>query len=494
MTITTPSELISDRRLSILSIVLLLGAMTSILDTTIVNVALDQFHTIFRASVADTQWVSSGYLLALAGVIPLTGWAVERFGARTIWMSAVALFLLGSILCGFAWDLPSLIGFRVLQGIGGGMILPVTMTILTQAAGPARLGKAMATIALPAQLAPILGPIIGGALIDSVGWNWLFFVNVPLCIVALVFAPRFLPADERDRAHRLDIRGFLLLTPAMIALAYGISESGSSEAFAALSSWLPLTIGALLMVCFAIYSLRTRRTPLVDVRVFGRRSFGLASVIVFVGGFSNFAAVYLLPQFYQIVRGESPFTTGLLLIPQGLGTIAFILLQRRIGSSIDVRIVVATGIVLSVIGLLPFTMIGATGGEPLLLLGQFVRGFGVGASTLPIMTIAFASLNRSEIPRASSAFSIVQRVGSPFGVTVVAVILQALLTATTATAGGAGAGVASPVTGAFAATFWWVILFSAVPLVLAFLLPSLKKTSSEAEQRAEQTAVAAAEA
>lgn len=484
MTTTTSSAPVSDRRLTILSIVLLLGAMTSILDTTIVNVALDQLHTIFHASVADTQWVSSGYLLALAGVIPLTGWAVERFGARTIWMSAVAFFLLGSILCGFAWDLPSLIGFRVLQGLGGGMILPVTMTILTQAAGPSRLGKAMSTIALPAQLAPILGPVIGGALIDSVGWNWLFFVNVPLCIAALVFAPRYLPADERNGAHRLDIAGFLMLTPAMIALAFGISESGTSEAFARLSSWLPLAIGAALLITFTIYSLRTHRSPLVDVRVFRRRSFGLASIIILVGGFSNFAAVYLLPQFYQVVRGESAFSTGLLLIPQGLGTIAFILLQRRITSAIDVRFVVAGGIVLSVIGLLPFTLIGANGSEPMLLLGQFVRGFGVGASSLPIMTIAFASLSRAEIPKASSAFSIVQRVGSPFGVTVVAVILQSLLTVTT-TGGSMGGGAA--VAGAFASTFWWVILFSAVPLVLAFLLPSLKKTTSEAEARAESS-------
>ena len=482
MTTTTPLAPVSDRRLTVLSIVLLLGAMTSILDTTIVNVALDQLHTIFHASVADTQWVSSGYLLALAGVIPLTGWAVERFGARTIWMSAVALFLLGSTLCGFAWDLPSLIGFRVLQGLGGGMILPVTMTILTQAAGPSRLGKAVATIALPAQLAPILGPVIGGALIDSVGWNWLFFVNVPLCIAALVFAPRYLPADERNSAHRLDIAGFLMLTPAMIALAYGISESGTSEAFARLSSWLPLAIGAALLITFTIYSLRTHRSPLVDVRVFRRRSFGLASIIILVGGFSNFAAVYLLPQFYQVVRGESAFSTGLLLIPQGLGTIAFILLQRRITSAIDVRFVVAGGIVLSVIGLLPFTMIGSDGSEPMLLLGQFIRGLGVGASSLPIMTIAFASLSRAEIPRASSAFSIVQRVGSPFGVTVVAVILQTLLSATT-TGGSVEGGAA--VAGAFAATFWWVILFSAVPLVLAFLLPSLKKTTSEAEARAQ---------
>jgi EmrB/QacA subfamily drug resistance transporter len=227
---TTPQEsgLVSDRRLNLLSVVLVLGAITTLLDTTIVNVALEHLHQVFHASVADTQWVSSGYLLALAGVIPLTGWASERFSTRTVWMTAVGLFLGGSVLCGFAWSLQSLIGFRVLQGLGGGMVLPVTITILTQAAGPDRMSRAVAAIALPGQLAPILGPVIGGAIVDSVSWHWLFFVNVPICILALILAPKLLPADRRNRGQRLDVRGFLLLTPGLVSLAYGISEAGSA--------------------------------------------------------------------------------------------------------------------------------------------------------------------------------------------------------------------------------------------------------------------------
>jgi len=458
MSIDTAPETITDRRLNALSIVLLLGAVTSILDTTIVNVALHPLSEIFHASVAATQWVSSGYLLALAGVIPLTGWAVERFGARTVWMTAIAVFLLGSVLCGVAWNLPSLIGFRVLQGIGGGMILPVTLTILTQAAGPSRLSKAMAAIMLPAQLAPILGPVIGGLIITSINWNWLFFVNVPLCIVALALAPKFLPSDVRHPGHPLDWRGFLLITPGLIALAYGISNA--AQGFDALDAWLPMAVGAVLIVGFVWYALRARRSPLVDVRVFAQRSFGLASVITFVSGFSSFASMFLLPVFYQELRGDSALTTGLLLIPQGLGTIAFLGVQGRL-KQLDPRILVAGGVALTMIGLLPFVFSGSSGNDVLLLVGQFVRGFGIGASMLPIMTLAFAGLARAEVPRASAAFNIVQRVGAPFGVTVVAVILQALA------AHGSGA---AHVTAAFQTTFWWVIAFSLVPLALAFLL------------------------
>ena len=471
MTSTTPHPYISDRRLNLLSIVLILGAITTILDTTIVNVALDQLHVTFHATVADTQWVSSGYLLALAGVIPLTGWAVERFGSRTVWITAVSLFLFGSVLCGCAWDLPSLIGFRVLQGLGGGMVLPVTITILTQAAGPARIGRAMAAIALPGQLAPILGPVIGGSIVDSISWHWLFFVNVPLLLVALILAPKFLPADHRDRASRLDVPGFLLLTPGLVALAYGISNAGTVDAFAATTAWLPMLIGLVFIAVFAVYSLRTTRTSLIDLRVFGRRSFGLAGAITFVSGFSMYAAMFLLPLFYQQVRGETAFATGLLLIPQGVGTMLFIVLQGRILAHLDTRLVIAGGVVLTLIGTLPFAFVGATGYSVLLLAGQFVRGFGIGAG-IPIMTLAFASLSRAEVPRASAAFSVVQRVGAPFGVTVIAVLLQGYI------ARGAvdGASMAS----AFGSTFWWVFAFSAVPIVLAFFLPSTKRPKAAA--------------
>jgi EmrB/QacA subfamily drug resistance transporter len=476
----------SDRRLNLLSVVLLLGAMTSILDTTIVNVALDHLHAVFHASVANTQWISSGYLLALAGIIPLTGWAAERFGARRVWMTAVAVFLLGSVLCGLSWNLESLIAFRVLQGIGGGMILPVTITILTRAAGPARLSRAISAIAIPAQLAPILGPVIGGALIGSVSWRWLFFVNVPLCVAALVLAPRFLPHDERNPGQRFDLAGFLMLTPGLVALALGISEAGRSGGFGEVEAWLPTLGGAVLLALFAVYSLRTKQAPLVDVRPFGRRSFGLASMITLVGGFSTFAVMFLLPLFYQQIRGESPFTTGLLLIPQGLGTITFVLANKRLSAVMPTRFIVMAGGAVTMLGILPFTMAATSGNDVLMLVGQFLVGVGGGSILLTIMTLAFADLDRSEIPRAGAAFSVVQRVGAPFGVTVVAMLLESALAHAAPTASAAA--------GAFGQTFWWVFAFGTVPVVLAVFLPGRGAEAGRTPEAGPEAGPAAANA
>ncbi len=461
----TTAEPVSDRRLTLASVVLVLGAMTTLLDTTIVNVALPHLHAVFHASVASTQWVASGYLLALAGVIPLSGWASERFGSRTVWMTAVGVFLVGSVLCGLAWSLPSLIGFRVLQGIGGGLVLPVSISILTQAAGPERLARALAAIMVPAQLAPILGPVVGGAIVDAVSWRWLFYVNVPLCLAALALAPRFLPDSPRS-VHRLDVPGFLLLTPGLVSLAYGISEAADAGGFTATRVWGPVTAGVVLVAGFAVYATRAVR-PLIDVRLFTRRNFGLASVITLAAGFSSYAAMFLLPQYFQVARGDSALHTGLLLIPQGLGTITFVLL-RKVVRRVDTRYVVAGGIALTMIGILPFALAATAGATVLLLAGVFLQGLGVGAVLFPIATLAFTGLARPEMPRASAGFSVVQRVGAPFGVTVVAILLQRSL------AHAAAHGTA--ITAAFGPTFWWVLAFSAVPLALAFLLPSLDRT------------------
>src|SRR4051794_12108991 len=187
----------------------------SILDTTIVNVAIETLGRELGSSLSAIQWVSTGYLLALATVIPLTGWAMERFGGRNTWMLSVALFLVGSTLCGLAWSTTSLIFFRVLQGFGGGMIMPVGQAILAQAAGPQRMGRIMSVIGVPTLLAPILGPVIGGLIVDNASWRWIFFVNVPVGLIALALAYRILPRSEarRERSAPLDVTGLALLSP-----------------------------------------------------------------------------------------------------------------------------------------------------------------------------------------------------------------------------------------------------------------------------------------
>jgi MFS family permease len=219
--------------------------------------------------------------------------------------------------------------------------------------------------------------------------------------------------------------------------------------------------GASALVAFASYSLAAKHPTLIDVRVFARRSFGLSSVITFVGGFSPYALMFLLPLFYQQIRGETVLDTGLLLIPQGLGTMLFLVLSGRLAARLDGRFIVAGGVILTMIGVLPFALAGAHGGEALLLAAQFIQGIGLGATTLPVMTLAFASLSPAEAAPGSAAFSVVQRVGAPFGVAVIAVILQGHL---------GHAITAADALGAFTSTFWWILGLSAVPLFLAFFI------------------------
>src|SRR5689334_6011785 len=209
-----------DRETLIVAGVVLLGAVMSILDTTVVNVAIDQLAVAFHSSLTTIQWVITGYTLALAAVIPVTGWAADRFGTKRIYMWSLVLFTLGSVLSGLAWSAESLIVFRVLQGIGGGMIMPAVMTIMTKKAGPHRMGRVMGVLGVPMLIAPILGPILGGWLVDNASWRWIFFINVPIGIVAIALALRVLDRDEPQAGHKLDWLGMALLSPGLTALIF----------------------------------------------------------------------------------------------------------------------------------------------------------------------------------------------------------------------------------------------------------------------------------
>src|SRR4051812_26318880 len=193
-----------DRRILTIASVVVLGAIMSILDTTVVNVAINTLARDFHTTLPTIQWVATGYTLALATVIPLTGWGAERFGTKRLYMTSITLFVLGSVLSGLAWSSGSLIAFRVLQGFGGGMIMPAGMTILTRAAGPHRVGRVMAVIGVPMMLGPIFGPVLGGWLVDSASWRWIFFINVPIGAIALFASARILEKDVSQPGHKLD--------------------------------------------------------------------------------------------------------------------------------------------------------------------------------------------------------------------------------------------------------------------------------------------------
>ncbi|HET7572751.1 MAG TPA: DHA2 family efflux MFS transporter permease subunit [Gaiellaceae bacterium] len=348
-----------DRSIWILASVVVLGAIMSILDTTIVNVALDTLARDFHASLSTIQWVTTGYLLALSIVIPLTGWAVCRFGAKRVWMVSVSLFLLGSVLCGIAWSVGVLIGFRVLQGIGGGMIMPVGQTILARAAGPQRMGRVMSIVGVPMLLGPVLGPVIGGLLVEYTSWHWIFYVNLPIGAVALALAFRLLPRAEVDREERLDLRGLLLLSPGLALLVFGLSEAGSHGGFGSARTVVGMSVGAVLILAFVLHASGRGARALLDVRLLRDRAFGAVAATSFLFGIAIFGVMILLPLYYQVVRGEGALAAGLLMAPQGVGAAMAMPVAGRLTDRIGAGRVVPVGLTIAIAGTFAYTQVGA---------------------------------------------------------------------------------------------------------------------------------------
>src|SRR3954449_5609553 len=271
-----------DREILKVASVVVLGAIMSILDVTVVNVAIKTLAVDFKTTLPTIQWVATGYTLALATVIPLTGWAADRFGTKRLYMTAIALFVAGSVLCATAWSIGALIGFRVLQGLGGGMLMPLGMTIMTRAAGPHRMGRLMAILGVPMLLGPILGPILGGWLIQVASWHWIFLINVPLGVVALIYAWFALARDSAKRSESLDLVGVALMSPGLALFLFGVSSLPAENGdFGAPRVWLSMLIGVLLMGAFVWHSFRPEH-PLLDLRLFRNRNLTVSIVTMFL--------------------------------------------------------------------------------------------------------------------------------------------------------------------------------------------------------------------
>jgi EmrB/QacA subfamily drug resistance transporter len=466
------------------AVVVVVGAIMSILDTTIVNVALESLARDLDAPLSTIQWVATGYLLALATVIPLTGWAAERFGPRSVWMSVVAGFVATSALCGAAWSAESLIAFRVLQGLAGGMIMPIGMITLAQAAGPQRVGRVMSVVGVPMLLGPVLGPVIGGLLVTHLSWRWIFYVNLPIGVVGLVLAARLLPPERAegrsaDGPGRLDWRGLLMLSPGVALVVFGLSEV-STHGSVSLVLLLPVLLGAALVGAFVVHALRTE-APLVDVHLFRGAGFSAAAATVFLVGAALFGALLLLPLYFQVARGQSALQAGLLMAPQGLGAALGMNRAGRLTDRIGGGPVVVAGLLMLLLGTVPFTQVRADTPYWLLEAALVLRGVGLGFTMMPAMAAAYATLERHEIPRATPMLNVVQRVGGSIGTAILAVVLQQQL----AQVAGVGLDAAqagprpssSALAAAFAHTYWWALAVTAIALVPALVLARTQRAA-----------------
>ena len=458
------------------AIVVILGAIMSVLDTTIVNVALHDLSTDLHATLGGIQWVITGYLLSLAAVIPVTGWAVRRYSARRLYLIALVVFTAGSALCALATSSGELIAFRVLQGVGGGMLTPIGQMILVKAAGPRNLPKVMSFIGVPIVLAPVFGPTLGGLLLQTIGWQWIFLVNVPVGALALVMALRLLPHDEAGttQAGRLDVVGLMLAAAGVVGITYGLSDSETAGSLTSSSVLLPVLAG---LVLLALFVTRTRRSdhPLLDLKLFANPAFRAASIVTFCLGAALFGAMILIPLYFQTVRGQDAISTGLLMIPQGIGGGLGMFLSGRATERLGAGRTSLIGGMILAVATIPFVLITVRTPFPVIGAAMLVRGIGVGLAIMPAMTAAFSVLSREQINDASPQLTVLQRVGGSLGTAIIAVVLQGHIQ---------DAHSRAAVASGFGHTYWWVM-----GVTLAALAPTLLLTRIERRARQPQSAL-----
>jgi EmrB/QacA subfamily drug resistance transporter len=440
--------------------VVILGMIMSILDTTIVNVALRTLGHDLHSSIAQIQWVVTGYLLSLAAVIPVTGWAARRFGAKRVYMTSLVLFTAGSALCAVADSTTALVLFRVLQGVGGGMIMPVGQLIMAQVAGPKRMGRVMGIVSMPAMLAPILGPVVGGAILEKLHWSWIFLVNVPIGAIALALAWRMLPKTDSGTAGRLDVVGLGLLSGGSTAVVYGLSELATHPSVTAPTVLWPTVAGLALCAVFCWHALRIER-PLLDIRLYANRVFAAASLTTFALGASLFGAMILVPLYYQEVRHESVIVTGLLVGPQGLGMLLVMPLVGRLTERVGGGRISIVGVVILCVGTVPLAFVGASTSIVQISLVLLLRGVGIGFAFVPAMSAAFAAMRPEQLSDATPQLNVLQRVGGAIGVAVLAVVLQR---------GELHAHSLGQFAHAFDSAYWWSLGISLLALIPCLVL------------------------
>lgn len=447
-----------------ISSVAILGAFLAQMDATIVNVSLSSLALELHTTLSNIHWVTSGYLLALALTLPLSGWLVDRIGAKAVYLWCFSAFTLTSALCGLAWSANSLIAFRILQGMSGGLLAPMAQLLMVRAARD-RMTRVLGFAAMPVLLAPLLGPVIAGALLHFASWRWLFFVNLPFGVLALTLAALFLPPDRHERRPRsLDLIGLGLLSPCVVLFLYG------SERATDVLGLADLALSALLFVVFFWWARRRKDDAIIDLRLFKDKIFSAAVGATFLSQGVSFAGQMLVPVFLTRVGGLSPSETGLLLAAQGLGMMISYPFVGSLADRLGHRNISVGGALTALAGTLPFVFLASRGfAGPLAAVALFVRGAGLSCIGIPSISAAYASVKRDDLPMATTALNIVMRTGGPTLTTICATFLGWRLAAQTA----------APASTAYGAAFALLCGFHVVLCAAAMRLPRrVRKTAA----------------
>lgn len=405
--------------------ILVLGAIMPLLDSTMVNIAIKHLSNDFSIGLDLIQWVITGYVLSMAISVPLVGWAVQRFNGKWLMTGANIVFLAASIASGFSWNINSLIIFRIVQGFGAGFIMTLVTTLCVEIAGRDRMGRMMSTVGIPMILGPILGPVIGAVIVQFMSWRYIFFVNVPIGIIAIVLMilklPDFTPVNTKAK---FDFIGIILLGASSAALIYGITKAAKNATFNNSTTIGYVAAGAAIMVIYMIYAAIRKEQAILPLHLFKMKNFSAVMAGLFLAGIATNGPMLLLPLFFQNIKGFSVLNTGLILIPQGIGMLVARPLIGRLTDKLGARNVVLVSLVLTIAGTIPFVFFGEASSLIIVSIVLFVRGMGVGGITIPMMTDAYTGMVKQEIAQASVGTRLMQNIGGAFGSAVLATVVS----------------------------------------------------------------------
>ncbi|MBB5153073.1 MDR family MFS transporter [Saccharopolyspora phatthalungensis] len=446
-------------------ITFVLALIMQILDVTILNVALATLGREFRVDAAALQWVLTGYMISLAVFIPSSGWIADRFGSKRTFQSAVVIFTLASVLCGMSTEMWQLVGARVLQGVGGGMLVPVGQAMLFRTFPPHERAKAGAVLSIPVTIAPMLGPVLGGLLVEYASWRWIFFINVPVGALALVFTVLFLKEEARSDPGRLDLPGFVLAGAGLATLLYGLDQ-GAQLGWGEAQVWLSL-IAAVLLIGGLIWRELTVRAPMLDLRLLTDRLFGTGNVLLLCQTGAMFGVLFLIPLYLQNLRGVSPMHAGLVLMPQAMSMLLTTQVISRIYGRVGPKRLILAGFAVQIAIGLGLQLQGVDTSLWFLVALLAVQGVAMGLLMTPVQTATFARISGAAMGQASSMFNVSRQVATALGTAIVATVLVVLTERGMSTVDPAAAGqVAAAQLGGYHGAFLVSVLFAGLGLLV----------------------------
>lgn len=400
---------------------LMLATIMQVLDTTIANVALPSMRADLGASADTINWVLTSYIVAAAIATPLSGWLSERFGRKEVFIVSIIGFVITSMLCGIAWSLESMVAFRLLQGLFGASIVPLSQTFLLDINPRERQGQAMAMWGAGIMVGPIIGPTLGGYLTDTFNWRWVFYINAPLGILALIGCLASLP-DMPRRIRQFDFIGFGALAIGIGALQLMLDRGGEVDWFNAAEIWIELAVAICGFWVFAIWIMGVEH-PFLEPRMFADRNFVVGLVFIFIVGIILLASLALLPPMLSSIYGYPVVTVGLVMAPRGVGTMISMILAGRLVQRVDPRILVATGLALTAYSLHIMTQFSPQMDFMPLITSGIIQGLGLGLLFVPLSTVAFATLEPRYRGDGTALFSLLRNIGSSIGISVVTLLL-----------------------------------------------------------------------